>query len=113
MKIDFELQSTLSSEINKMMTQKQKTLAIYVLPLALLSIPLAGNLFSKEVNWSASDFLIAGALIFTAAFLINLVRNKIKKQSHKVLICIFILLALASIWAELAVGIFGSPFAGS
>ncbi|WP_330745213.1 hypothetical protein [Chryseobacterium sp. CP-77] len=96
-----------------MMTQKQKTVAIYALPLVVLSIPLVGNLVSKEVNWSGSDFMIAGALLFTVAFLINLVRNKIKKQSQRLLICIFILLALALLWTELAVGVFGSPFAGS
>ncbi|QWT88425.1 hypothetical protein KBP46_11725 [Chryseobacterium sp. PCH239] len=96
-----------------MMTQKQKTLTIYALPLALLSIPLVGNLFSKEVNWSGADFLIAGALLFTTAFLINLIRNRIKKQSQKVMICIFIVLTIALVWIELAVGIFGSPFAGS
>ncbi len=95
------------------MTQKQKTITIYALPLALLCIPLLGNVLSKEFNWSASDFLVAGALLFTTAFLINLVRSKIKKQSHRILICIVILLTLALIWAELAVGIFGSPFAGS
>ncbi len=95
------------------MTQKQKTLIIYALPLALLSIPLVGNLISNEVNWSASDFLIAGVLLFTTAFLVNLVRNRIKKQNQKVLVTIFILLALALIWLELSVGIFGSPFAGS
>ncbi|WP_288441316.1 hypothetical protein [uncultured Chryseobacterium sp.] len=96
-----------------MMTQKQKTLTIYALPLALLSIPLIGNLFSKEVNWSGADFLIAGALLFTTAFLINLIRNRIKKQSQKVMICIFIVLTITLVWIELAVGIFGSPFAGS
>jgi uncharacterized membrane protein YhaH (DUF805 family) len=96
-----------------MMTQKQKTTTIYALPLAVLSIPLVGNLFSEEVNWSPSDFLIAGVLLFTTAFLINLVRNKIKKQSQRLLICIFILLALALLWAELAVGVFGSSFAGN
>ncbi len=95
------------------MTHKQTTIAIYALPLALLSIPLVGNLVSKEVNWSGSDFLIAGALLFTTAFLIKLVRSRIKKQSQKVLISFFILAVLALIWIELAVGIFGSPFAGS
>lgn len=95
------------------MTQKQKTIAIYALPSALLSIPLVGNLFSKEVNWSGADFLIAGALLFTTAFLINMVRNKIKKQSQRMMICILILLVLVLVWGELAVGIFGSPFAGS
>lgn len=96
-----------------MITQKQKTLAIYTIPVVVLSIPLLGNLFSNEFNWSASDFLIAGILLFTTAFLINLVRNTIKKQNQKIVICIFILLALALIWLELAVGILGSPFAGS
>ena len=96
-----------------MTTQKQKTLTIYALPLALLSIPLVGNLFSKEVNWSGADFLIAGALLFTNAFIINLIRNRIKKQSQKVMICIFIVLTIALVWIDSAVGIFGSPFAGS
>ncbi|KMQ66928.1 membrane protein [Chryseobacterium angstadtii] len=95
------------------MTQKQKTLAIYALPLVLLCIPLLGNILSDEVNWSASDFLIAGILLFSMAFLINLVRTRIKTQSRRILICIFILIALALIWIELAVGIFGTPFAGN
>jgi len=95
------------------MTQKQTTLTIYALPVALLSIPFLGNIVSNEVNWSASDFLIAGALLFTTAFLINMVRNKIKKQNQRIMICIFILLTLVLIWMELAVGVFGSPFAGN
>lgn len=95
------------------MTQKQKTFGIYALPPVLLCIPLLGNLTSDEVNWSASDFLIAGVLLFSTAFLINLVRTKIKKQSHRILICVFVLIVFALIWVELAVGIFGSPFAGN
>lgn len=96
-----------------MLTQKQTTLTIYALPLALLCIPLFGNIMSDEVNWSPSDFMMAGTLLFATAFSVNLVRSRIKKQSWKILICTFILLALALIWIELAVGIFGSPFAGS
>ncbi|KPE49963.1 hypothetical protein AOB46_17410 [Chryseobacterium indologenes] len=95
------------------MTQKQKTLTIYALPLALLCIPLFGNMISDEVNWSPSDFMIAGLLLFAAALLINLVRNNIKRQGRKIMICAFILLVLIIVWAELAVGIFGSPFAGN
>lgn len=96
-----------------MMTSRQKTFAIYALPPVLLCIPLVGNIISKEINWSGSDFLIAGALLFTTAFLINLVRSKIKKQGQRILICAFILTVVALIWIELAVGIFGSPFAGN
>lgn len=95
------------------MTQKQKTFTIYALPPVLLCIPLLGNIISKEINWSASDFLMAGILLFTTAFLINVVRSKIKKQSHRILICGFVLIIFALIWIELAVGIFGSPWAGN
>ena len=95
------------------MAQKQKTLTIYALPLVLLCIPLFGTIITDEVNWSSSDFMIAGVLLFATAFLVNLVRSRIKKQSWKILICTFILLVLALIWIELAVGIFGSPFAGN
>lgn len=95
------------------MTQKQTTFAIYALPPALLCIPLFGNIISDEVHWSPSDFMIAGILLFITAFLINLVRSKIRNKGRKILICISILLALALIWGELAVGIFGSPFAGN
>ncbi|WP_223608715.1 hypothetical protein [Chryseobacterium sp. OSA05B] len=96
-----------------MITQKQKTITIYALPLVLLCIPLVGNLTSNEVNWSASDFLIAGVLLFSTAFLINVVRSKIKKQSQRILICVFVLIVFTLIWVELAVGIFGSPVAGN
>ncbi|MDR2237195.1 MAG: hypothetical protein LBE92_13825 [Chryseobacterium sp.] len=96
-----------------MITQKQKTFAIYALPLGLLCIPLFGNIISDEVHWTASDFIVAGGLLFTTAFLINLVRSRVKNLGRKVLICVTILLILALVWAELAVGIFGSPLAGS
>ncbi|KFF08499.1 hypothetical protein [Chryseobacterium luteum] len=96
-----------------MITQKQTTLAIYALPLVLLCIPLLGNAISGGINWSAADFLMAGILLFTTAFLVNLIRNQTKKQSRRVLICILILLVLALIWIELPVEIFGSPFAGN
>lgn len=96
-----------------MMTQKQKTITIYSLPLVLLCIPLLGSIISKEINWSVSDFLVAGVLLFSTAFLINLVRSKIKKQSRRILLCLIVLIAFILVWIELAVGIFGSPFAGN
>jgi hypothetical protein len=39
--------------------------------------------------------------------------RKVKKIEHRVAICAALLLALALVWIELAVGIFGTPFAGS
>jgi len=96
-----------------MITQKQKTTIIYALPAALLCIPLLGNIFSKEFNWSASDFGIAAILLFGTAFLIDLIQRIVKNKTYKILICTGIILLLVLTWAELAVGIFGTPFAGN
>ena len=95
------------------MTQKQKTTLIYAVPAVLLCIPLLGNVISKEFNWSPSDFAIGGLLLFGTAFLIDLMLRIVKNKTYKILICAAIVLLLMLVWAELAVGIFGTPFAGS
>ena len=82
-------------------------------PIFLLLIPLLGNFFSDEVNWSLFDFLVMGIILLTFGILINLIIDKLKKRSFKVLFIIVTLLVFALIYLELAVGIFGSPFAGS
>jgi len=42
-----------------------------------------------------------------------LVNNRFVSKKKKVLLILLILLVLLLIWAELGVGIFGTPFAGS
>lgn len=96
-----------------MMTQKQKTTFIYAAPAVLLTIPLIGNIVSKEFNWSASDFGIAAVLLFGTAFLVDFIQRIVKNKTYKILICIGLILMLMLIWAELAVGLFGTPFAGN
>lgn len=96
-----------------MMTQKQKTTVIYAVPAILMGIAVLGNLFSKEFSWSSFDFLIAGVLLFGTAIIIDLVRRIVKNKTYKILLCIVVLLVLILTWMELAVGLFGTPFAGS
>jgi len=95
------------------MSQKQKSLIIYSIPLALLMLPLIGMQFSKEVNWSGFDFLVAGVLLFGTAIIVDTILRKVKSKSQRILFVLFALLVLFLIWAELAVGVFGTPFAGS
>jgi hypothetical protein len=96
-----------------MITQKQKTTFIYATPAVLLSIPFIGNIISKEFNWSASDFGIAAFLLFGTAFLIDLIQRIVKNKTYKILISAAIVVLLILTWAELAVGLFGTPFAGN
>lgn len=79
----------------------------------LLLAPLVAMQFTSEVSWKPLDFMIGGILLFGTGLLCELVLRKVRKTSHRLLICATILLALFLIWAELAVGIFGTPLAGS
>lgn len=79
----------------------------------LLLIPLVAMQFTNEVNWGILDFAIMGILLFGTGLVIEFVLRKVKKNTNRILICGTILFALFLIWAELAVGIFGTPFAGS
>lgn len=96
-----------------MITQNKRLTGILLTATFLLLLPLIAMQFTNEVNWSASDFIIMGVLLFGTGLLCELVLRKVKKTEHRIAICGAILLALFLIWAELAVGIFGSPFAGS
>lgn len=95
------------------MTQKQKTILIYTTPAVLLCIPLLGNIFSQEFDWSPGDFVIGAVLLFGTAFIIDLIQRIVKNKTHKILLGGAVLILLLLVWAELAVGIFGTPFAGN
>ncbi|MDP9958172.1 hypothetical protein [Chryseobacterium lathyri] len=96
-----------------MMTQKQKTILIYAIPAVLLGIPLLGNIFFEEFDWSPGDFIIGAVLLFGTALIIDLIQRIIKNKTYKILLSGALLIVLLLVWAELAVGIFGTPFAGN
>lgn len=79
----------------------------------LLLVPLVAMQFTNEVNWTFSDFIVAGVLLFGTGGLIELAMRKIDKVGTRVWVILGILIVLFLVWAELAVGIFGTPFAGS
>ena len=79
----------------------------------ILLIPLVAMQFTSEVAWSASDFVLIGGLLVGTGLLCELVLRTVKKTEYRILLCVLLLAALFLIWAELAVGIFGSPLAGS
>lgn len=96
-----------------MMKTIQTKTAIYVVPALLLLLPLIAMQFTTEVNWTRSDFLVGGILLFGTAGIIHLVLNKVRSRRNRIILSLAILFVLCLVWAELAVGIFGTPFAGS
>lgn len=96
-----------------MMNTTRTKIALYAVPVALLLLPLIAMQFTTEVNWTFSDFLIGGILLFGTAGALDLVMRTVKSRRNRIILCVSVLLLLFLVWAELAVGIFGTPFAGS
>jgi accessory gene regulator protein AgrB len=96
-----------------MMAQNKRLLGIVLSVTLIVMIPFIAMQFSNEVNWSLSDFIIAGCLLLTTGLILELVIRKVNKKRTRIMLIIVILTILLLIWLELAVGIFGTPLAGS
>jgi len=79
----------------------------------LLLIPYGAMRFTDEVNWTPIDFITAGVLLLGTGLACEFVLRIVKKAPYRIVICAAILFMLFIIWAELAVGIIGTRFAGS
>jgi len=91
----------------------KRLIIIILASVILLLIPLVAMQFTVEVNWSLGDFVIAGVLLLGAGLLCELVIMKVKNIYVRIAGCGVIFVLFLLVWAELAVGIFGTPFAGS
>ena len=91
----------------------KRFIAILATVALLLLIPLIAMQFTNEVKWSLADFVVAGVLLVSTGLACEFVLRKVKQLKYRIAILGAILVALFLIWAELAVGIFGTPFAGS
>lgn len=92
------------------LTQRVATV-IGIVALILL-IPFVVMQFTKEVNWDLKDFATMGLLLFIAGISIEIVTRKLIPAKLKLALILTILFVLFLVWAELAVGLFGTPFAG-
>ncbi|BAV06976.1 hypothetical protein SAMN05421788_102395 [Filimonas lacunae] len=96
------------------MTLPNKRLILIMLSVpALLLIPFIAMQLTQEVNWSLFDFLVAGVLLTGAGLLLELVLRKVTTLRYRLMLSAAVFIALLLVWAELAVGVFGTPFAGN
>lgn len=93
--------------------QKIRLICIFVVVALLLLIPWIAMKFTDEVKWNWFDFLVAGTLLLGTGLMCEVVLRTVKKIQYRIAICAVILFLLFIVWAELAVGIIGTRFAGS
>ncbi len=93
---------------------KNKRLKIILTVVAiLLLIPFIAMQFTNEVAWSGFDFLLMGILLLSTGLLCELIMRKVTRTKHRIALCLAVVAVFLIVWAELAVGIFGTPFAVS
>jgi Kef-type K+ transport system membrane component KefB len=95
-----------------MIMENKRGIGIILTVVFLLLIPLVAMQFTNEVNWTLSDFVVAAVLLLGTGLVCEFVMRKIKKTNHRIILCGVIMVALLLIWIELAVGLFGTEFAG-
>ena len=90
-------------------------MTIKILPIVglLLSIPLIAMQLTDEVNWSFFDFLIMGIMLSITGLALGIIIKKIKYHKYRNIFIAIIIMIFLLIWAELGVGLFGTPFAGN
>lgn len=78
----------------------------------LLLIPVFAMIFAGSVNWTIGDFVVAGVVLAGMGLAFTLVVSG-RNNPRQVLMGLIIVILLIFVWIELAVGIIGSPIAGS
>ena len=92
------------------MTQSIKFKLYY--PLFLLLIPAVAMTLSDTVQWTWFDFIVMGSLLLVLGMTISFVLKKFKQSPNRLSYISAVIIVFLLIWAELAVGVFGSPLAG-
>ena len=69
--------------------------------------------FTDEVNWGTLDFLVMGLMLSAVAIGLEVVLRRFRRRRERIILALLLLGVFLLAWAELAVGIFGTWFAGS
>jgi len=97
----------------ELINKNKRLVIILSVAIVVLFIPLIAMKFTNDVNWSPLDFVVGGILLGGTGLIFEFILRNIKTLRYRILFGIALFVVLFLIWAELAVGIFGTPFAGS
>ena len=93
--------------------KEKRILIIFIVIAILLLIPFIAMQFTNEVNWTNSDFAIMALLLISTGLSCEIIMRNVKTTKNRIILCGVLLLVFFLVWAELAVGVFGTPFAGN
>jgi hypothetical protein len=95
-----------------MVMRTQNLLRIALATACVLLVPLVAMQVTDEVAWGAADFVVAGALLFGVGLAYELLVRRTSDLRRRIAVGAAVAGTFLLTWVELAVGIFGTPFAG-
>ena len=93
--------------------QRKKVIRSILAAQLVLLVPLTAMQFSDEWDWHLTDFVIVGILLAGVGVGFQMILSGVKNNPRQAVIGVLLAVAMILTWMELAVGIFGTPFAGS
>ena len=85
--------------------RKRNIIGFAAATILILLVPLVAMQFTREVNWSVTDFLVAGALLFGTGLAYEFIAARLAKTSHRMAAGVVLAAVLLLVWAQFAVGI--------
>ncbi len=89
-------------------TVRRQMAYIFLGTVALLMIPLIAMQFTSEVNWSPSDFIVMGVMLFSAGLTYILISKMRDNLTYRLGVGIAVVTGFVLVWMNLAVGLIGS-----
>jgi len=96
-----------------MTTDNKRLTGILLAIIGLLLLPAVAMVFSDAVQWTLFDFGVAGALLLAAGLTYELFARRGGSGTYRITVGIVVAVLLVVVWLELAVGLFGTRWAGS
>ena len=93
--------------------ENKRVVSITIVILTLLSIPFIGMQLSDEIVWTVSDFVVAAVLLSALGLGIEVSLRMLRTLKQRAIAIGIMVFLFLMVWVELAVGVFGTPFAGS
>jgi hypothetical protein len=94
-------------------THNKRLITILLAIAFVLLLPAVAMRFTDEVAWKLFDFVVAGGLLLAAGLAFEFFARRASSMRSRLIAGIAIVAVLVVVWLELAVGIFGTPWAGS
>ena len=89
------------------LNRRKRIIGLVVIVALILLIPLVAMQFTSEVNWTAFDFVFAGAILFGTGLTIELIAMRSFNNAYRAAVGIVAMAGLLLIWINGAVGIIG------